>query len=212
MMRKTRLPSTEPTAQTRNMSSRRPESDAPQREPRDRRRPTALSRVTGYALRRSPSSVVTSVGCTLSSTTLRSTTHCVDVVAARQVVHDLEQHLFEDRPQPAGAGAALERLVGDGLERVVGEARGRRRRTGRTSGTASAARSSARRGCASSASWSRLCTAPITGQPADELGDEPELQEVLGQHAGEDARRRPSRRPGGCRRRSRRPGCRCGSR
>ena len=59
-----------------------------------------------------------------------------DVGAARQVVHHVEQHLFEDGAQAAGAGAPLERLVGDRLERVVGEARGRRRRTGRTSGTA----------------------------------------------------------------------------
>src|SRR4051812_582284 len=44
-----------------------------------------------------------------------------DVAAARQVVHDVQQHLFEDRPQPACPGAAQQRLVGDGLERVVAE-------------------------------------------------------------------------------------------
>ena len=37
-----------------------------------------------------------------------------------------------------------------------------------------------------SASWSRLCTALITGQAADELGDETELEEVLGEHRAED--------------------------
>ena len=57
----------------------------------------------------------------LLSTTSRSTTHLHDVGARRQVVHDLEQHLFEDRPQTAGTGAALQRLVGDRVERVVGE-------------------------------------------------------------------------------------------
>ena len=36
-----------------------------------------------------------------------------DVGARRQVVHDLEQHLFEDGAQTASAGAALQRLVGD---------------------------------------------------------------------------------------------------
>ncbi len=34
---------------------------------------------------------------------------------------DVEQDLFEDRPQAAGAGAPQERLVGDRLQGVVGE-------------------------------------------------------------------------------------------
>ena len=42
-------------------------------------------------------------------------------VAAGQVVHDVEQHLFEDGPQAAGAGAPEQRLVGDRAQRVVGE-------------------------------------------------------------------------------------------
>ena len=49
-------------------------------------------------------------------------------------------------------------------------------------------------------------------QAADELGDEPELEQVLGQHLGEHLAVGPARRPCGCRRRSRRPCCRCGSR
>ena len=44
-----------------------------------------------------------------------------DVGAAREVVHDVEQHLLEDRPQATGAGAPQQRLLGDGLEGVVGE-------------------------------------------------------------------------------------------
>src|SRR4029450_10312668 len=44
-----------------------------------------------------------------------------DVVARRQVVLDVEEDLLEDRPQAAGARAALDRLVGDRLEGVVGE-------------------------------------------------------------------------------------------
>ena len=44
-----------------------------------------------------------------------------DVLAARQVVHDLEQHLFEDGPQAPGAGAAQHRLLGHRLEGVVGQ-------------------------------------------------------------------------------------------
>src|SRR3954453_20031455 len=41
-----------------------------------------------------------------------------DVLARRDVVHDGEQHLFEDRAQTTRAGAAKDRLVGDRLERV----------------------------------------------------------------------------------------------
>src|ERR671917_189081 len=44
-----------------------------------------------------------------------------DVAAARQLVHEVEQHLFEDGPQAAGAGAPEQRLVRDRLEGVVGE-------------------------------------------------------------------------------------------
>ena len=38
-----------------------------------------------------------------------------------QLVHDVEQHLFEDGPQAAGAGAPQQGLVGHRAERVVGE-------------------------------------------------------------------------------------------
>jgi hypothetical protein len=68
-----------------------------------------------------PGSRGTSVGLTFSSTTSASMTHLLDVVAAREVVHDVEQHLFEDGPQAAGAGAPQQRLVGDRVEGVVGE-------------------------------------------------------------------------------------------
>src|SRR5690606_30754112 len=44
-----------------------------------------------------------------------------DVVAAGQPVHEVEQHLFEDGPQTAGAGAPEQGLLGDGLQRVGGE-------------------------------------------------------------------------------------------
>ena len=43
-------------------------------------------------------------------------------VAARgELELDVKQGLLEDRAQPAGAGLALERLVGDRAERVGGE-------------------------------------------------------------------------------------------
>src|SRR5205807_721437 len=44
-----------------------------------------------------------------------------DVVARRQLVHHVEQHLFEDGPQTPGARPPQERLVGHRPERVLGE-------------------------------------------------------------------------------------------
>src|SRR3989454_1363548 len=41
------------------------------------------------------------------------------VVAARQVEHDVGHHLFENGAEAAGAGAALNGLLGDRLERVL---------------------------------------------------------------------------------------------
>ena len=72
-------------------------------------------------MRRPSSSPMTSVGATLSHHDVAVDDALRDVGARRQLVHDLEQHLFEDRAQPASAGAALQRFVGDRLERVVGE-------------------------------------------------------------------------------------------
>src|SRR4051794_40716268 len=43
------------------------------------------------------------------------------VAARRQLELNVGQGLLEDRAQPAGAGFAVERAVGDRLERVVGE-------------------------------------------------------------------------------------------
>src|SRR5690606_32043286 len=104
-----------------------------------------------------------------------------DVVLARHVEHHREEHLLEDGPQPAGAGAAQQCLLRDGLDSVVGELQldtvdlehplvlldqsvarlgedvGERpdieRRHGRDD-----------------------------RQAPDELGDQPELHQVLGQH------------------------------
>src|SRR5215469_3227902 len=45
----------------------------------------------------------------------------LDVLAARHLVHHREQDFLEDRSQPAGTGTAQDRLVGDGLQGVVGE-------------------------------------------------------------------------------------------
>src|SRR5690606_23477717 len=47
--------------------------------------------------------------------------HPADVAAGRDVVHGGEEDLFEDRPQAACARSPLDRLLGDRLERVRGE-------------------------------------------------------------------------------------------
>src|SRR3954466_794109 len=44
-----------------------------------------------------------------------------DVLAGRHVVHDVEQDLFDDRPQAAGAGAAHHGQVGERVDRVLAE-------------------------------------------------------------------------------------------
>ena len=51
----------------------------------------------------------------------RVMTHLRTSVRRRQVEHDAEQRLLDDGAQAAGAGAALQRLDGDGVERLVGE-------------------------------------------------------------------------------------------
>src|SRR5262245_40354712 len=45
----------------------------------------------------------------------------LDVLAARHLVHHREEDLLEDRPQAARTGAAQDRLVGHGLQGVIGE-------------------------------------------------------------------------------------------
>ena len=138
-------------------------------------------------------------------------THLLDVVAARQVVHDVEQHLFEDGPQATGAGAPQQGLVGHGLERVVGEleldvleleellvlldqgVRGLDEDPDQRVLVEVGHRADDR-------------------QAADELGDEAELEQVLGQHLAEQLAEVLVLGPCGCRRRSRRPCRRPGSR
>src|SRR5258706_14715588 len=44
-----------------------------------------------------------------------------DAVFRRNVVHDVEHRLFEDRAQTARTALAFERLLGDRLERTLGE-------------------------------------------------------------------------------------------
>ena len=117
-----------------------------------------------------------------------SMTHLADVGAPGQVVHRVQQHLFEDRPQAAGAGAAQQRLFGDGLQAVGAELQldvlelehllvlpnQRVLRLGEDAHQRLLVERAHR---------------PHRRQPADELGDHPVLDEVLGQHLGEQLAR-----------------------
>jgi hypothetical protein len=103
-----------------------------------------------------------------------------------QVVHDVEQHLFEDGPQAAGAGAPQQRLVGDGLEGVVGELELDVLELEELlvlldQGVLRLGEDLDERLLVEVAD-----TGADDGQAADELGDEAELQQVLGQHLGEE--------------------------
>ena len=115
-----------------------------------------------------------------------------DVGSTREVVHDVEEHLFEDGAQAAGTGAALQRLVGDRVERVVGEHEVDvveleellellQQRVLRLHEDA----------------HQRVLVEVVhgadDGETADELRDQAELQQVLGQHAAEQGSRGPCR-------------------
>src|SRR5437773_6207599 len=97
----------------------------------------------------------------------------------RQLVHDLEHDLLQDRPEPARAGPPLERLLRDGRHRVVRELQADLLevevllvllddRVLRLPQDADERR------------LVEVVERRDDGQPADELGDEPVLQEVLG--------------------------------
>ena len=165
----------------------------------------------GRAAPTRPASRGTSVGLTFSRTVSSSMTTLPTSLRPGQVVHRVEEHLLEDRPQAAGAGAAQQRLVGDGLEAVGGElqldvlelehllvlAHERVLRLGEDPHqrvAVEAAHGTHRR------------------QAADELGDHPVLDEVLRAAPGRTARRGRARTSTSRCRGSRRPCGRCGSR
>src|SRR5437016_167859 len=97
----------------------------------------------------------------------------------RQVIHDLEHDLLQDRPEPARAGPPLERLPRDGRDRVVRELQADLLevevllvllddRVLRLSENPDEGR------------LVEVVERRDDRQPADELGDEPVLQQVLG--------------------------------
>ena len=107
------------------------------------------------------------------------------VGAARQVEHDAEQRLLDDGAQAACAGAARQRLDGDGGERLLGEHEldavqreellvlARQRVLGL-------------RQDAHQVVLVQVVDGADHGKPADELGDEPEVEQVLGKRVRED--------------------------
>jgi hypothetical protein len=66
-----------------------------------------------------PSALVTSVGLRCLLDRLLRDHALGDVTARRQLEHHVEQRVLDDRPQPARARLALERLVRDLPQRVV---------------------------------------------------------------------------------------------
>src|SRR2546426_252105 len=97
----------------------------------------------------------------------------------RQVIHDLEHDLLQDRPEPARAGPPLERLPRDGRHRVIGELQADLLevevllvllddRVLRLSENPDEGR------------LVEVVERRDDRQPADELGDEPVLQQILG--------------------------------
>src|SRR5205809_1045339 len=97
----------------------------------------------------------------------------------RQIVHDLEHHLLQDRAEPARAGPPLERLLRDGRDGVVRKLQADLLevevllvllddRVLRLSENPDERR------------LVEVVELRDYGQPADELGDEPVLQKVLG--------------------------------
>src|SRR3954451_11984576 len=107
-----------------------------------------------------------------------------DVLAAGDVVHHRLEHLLHDRPEPAGAGAAEDRLVRDRLERVVGELQFHAVELEQPpvlahQGVLRLGEDVDQRLAV------QLLHAGDHRQPADELGDHAELQQVLGHDLGE---------------------------
>src|SRR6478735_874553 len=110
--------------------------------------------------------------------------HLGDVAPRRDVVHHVEEDLLDDRAQAAGAGAALEGRLGDRVDGVVGELEldaveveellvlldERVARLGEDLDERLAV---------------ELAHAGDERQPADELGDQAELGEVLGADLGQ---------------------------
>src|SRR5690606_27265432 len=111
--------------------------------------------------------------------------HARDVVVGGHVEHDRGEHLFHDGPQASGTGLAQHREVSDRLERVALELEldpvelelalvlldERVLRLGEDVHEGDLVERGDR---------------SHDGQPADELGDEPELVQVFGQHLAEE--------------------------
>src|SRR5437588_1502235 len=107
------------------------------------------------------------------------------VGATGQVVHHVQEDLFEDGPQPASAGTAQQRLLRDRLQRIRRELQLDaveleelvvllHQRVLRLDEDAH------------ERFLVEVRHRADDGQPADELGDQPELEEILGKHLRQD--------------------------
>ena len=134
-----------------------------------------------------------------------------DVGTAGQVVHRVEQHLFEDGAQAAGAGAAQDRLIGDRLQAVRGELEFDVFEAEHLLVLLDQAVLRLDEDL-----HERVAVEAADGtdhrQATDELGDHAELHEVFGQHLGEQFARITVDRPNAPCRGSRRPCGRCATR
>ena len=108
-----------------------------------------------------------------------------DVLTARQVVHDLEQDLLEDGPQAPGARAPQHRLLGDGFQGVFGQleldvVELEHAAELLDEGVLGLDEDADERLLVETANC------PDDRQATDELGDEAELEQVLGEDLHED--------------------------
>ena len=69
-----------------------------------------------------PAFSISVIGLSFAFTTSRVIDDFADLLLVGHRVHQVEHQVFDDHPQAARADLALERRLGDRLERVVGEA------------------------------------------------------------------------------------------
>ena len=69
-----------------------------------------------------PAFSISVIGLSFASTTSRVITHSRTFFWFGSLIHQVEHQVLDDHPQAARADLALERRLGDRLERVVGEA------------------------------------------------------------------------------------------